>query len=70
MKRRKFIAKGSRWFLLSGLLGSTALLIYRRQFGDPQNCFQNPFCKSCNKFNSCSILADLNSIQDERQKGK
>jgi hypothetical protein len=70
MKRRKFIEQGSHWLLLGGLLGTTGFLVYRRQFGDPENCFKNPFCKSCNQFSSCRVVAELNSKKNEGQKGE
>jgi hypothetical protein len=70
MRRRNFISEGSRWLLLGGLAGVSGLLLHRRQFGDPENCFKNPFCKSCNKFSSCSVVADLKTKENERTKGK
>lgn len=65
MKRRKFIEQSSRWFLLGGLLGTSGFLAWRRQFGDPNNCFQNPFCKSCNKLKSCEVVAELKTKDNE-----
>jgi len=70
MKRRKFIERGSRWFLLGGLLGTSGFLAWRRQFGDPDNCFKNPFCKSCNQFTSCDIVTELKTNSNEQQEGK
>ena len=70
MKRRKFIERASRWFLFGGLIGAGGILAWRRQFGDPQNCFKNPFCSSCNQFTSCDVVAQLNNKTDEGQKGK
>jgi len=68
MKRRGFIKNMSRWLLLSGLLGTTGFLAYRRQFGNPDNCVQNPFCSSCGQISSCEIVAKLNSTKDEGPK--
>lgn len=65
MKRRHFIHNSGRWLLLGGLLGTSGFLMYRRQTGDPDNCFKNPFCKSCNQFNSCSVVANLKPIENE-----
>jgi hypothetical protein len=70
MKRRNFIFESGRWLLLGGLVGTSGFLLYRRQFGDPDNCFKNPFCGSCNKFGSCSVVAGLTPEKDERQQGK
>jgi hypothetical protein len=66
MKRRKFIDRGGRWFLLGGLLGTSGFLAWRRQFGNPENCFKNPFCQSCNQFKSCEVVADLKTKSNER----
>jgi hypothetical protein len=70
MKRRKFISESGRWLLLGGLLGTSGFLMYRRQFGDPDNCFKNPFCNSCNQFSSCSVVANLKPTRNEKSKGK
>ncbi|MCK5703084.1 MAG: hypothetical protein KAI29_18105 [Cyclobacteriaceae bacterium] len=70
MKRRKFIERSSRWFLLGGLIGGSGFLFYRNQIGDPANCFKNPLCNSCNQFNSCGIVAELKTDNNEGQKGK
>ena len=70
MNRRKLIERTSRWFMLGGLIGASGFLAWRRQFGDPLNCFKNPFCTSCNQFSSCDVVAQLNHKTDERQKGK
>lgn len=70
MIRRKFITGGGRWMLLGGLLGKSGLLMYRRQLGDPDNCFKNPFCKSCNKFSSCDIVAVLKTNNNENGQSK
>jgi hypothetical protein len=70
MKRRKFISESGRWLLLGGLLGTSGFLLYRRQFGDPDNCFKNPFCSSCNQFSSCSVVANLKTNNSEESKGK
>lgn len=70
MDRRKFITSGSRWFLAGGLLGTTGLLLYRRRIGDPNDCFINPFCKSCNKNKSCKVIAEAIPDPNERQRRK
>ena len=70
MKRRKFIERGSRWFLLGGLLGASGFLAWRRQLGDPQKCYKNPFCRSCNQFTSCEVLAELKHTTNEGKQGK
>jgi hypothetical protein len=70
MKRRNFISESSRWLLLGGLVGTSGLLLYRRQFGDPENCFKNPFCKSCGQYSSCNIVANLKPKENERSEGK
>ncbi|MCG8306539.1 MAG: hypothetical protein MI975_04050 [Cytophagales bacterium] len=63
MKRRKFIEQSIRWSLTGGLLGTGGFLVWRRQIGDPDNCFKNPYCKSCNRFHSCSITAESKKRQ-------
>lgn len=70
MKRRTFTERISRWFLLGGLIGSSGFLFFRNQIGDPNNCFKNPLCKSCNEFSSCSIVTELKTVDDEQEKGK
>jgi len=67
MKRRNFIDRSGRWILLGGLLGTSGFLAWRRQFGDPNNCFSNPFCKSCNLFASCDVVAELKIKSNEKQ---
>jgi hypothetical protein len=56
MKRRHFIADIGRWSLFSGLIATSGVLAYRHKHGDPENCAQNPFCKSCNQYSDCSIV--------------
>jgi len=70
MKRRNFLSESGRWLLLGGLFGTSGFLMYRRQSGDPDNCFKNPFCKSCNQFNSCKVVTELKPVQNEKQKRK
>jgi hypothetical protein len=40
----------------SGLIATSGVLAYRHKHGDPENCAQNPFCKSCNQYSDCSIV--------------
>ncbi|MDH5400307.1 MAG: hypothetical protein OEX02_19290 [Cyclobacteriaceae bacterium] len=70
MDRRKFIADIGRYSLTGGLLGTSALLLYRRRFGDPDNCFVNPFCRSCGKNTSCEVVADANIKDQKNEKQK
>lgn len=70
IKRRKFITGSGRLLLLGGMLGTSGLLLYRRQLGDPDNCFNNPFCKSCNKFSNCDIVAELKKNNNEGKGAK
>jgi hypothetical protein len=70
MKRRKFIDQAGRWFLLGGLLGTSGFLLWRKQLGNPDNCFKNPFCQSCNQFRACAIVADLKVKNHEQTQGK
>lgn len=70
MKRRTFINEIGRWLALGGLLGTSALLLVRKQIGNPESCFKNPYCKSCNQFSSCNIVADLKPSSNERETGK
>ncbi len=70
MDRKRFITSISRWLLAGGLLGTTGLLLYRREVGDPGNCFVNPYCKRCGKNNSCAIIAAANPDNNERKAGK
>ncbi len=57
MDRRNFLVNGSRWLLASGLVGVAGLFWFRRQIGDPRDCFVNPYCKKCAQNGSCGVLA-------------
>jgi hypothetical protein len=69
MKRRNFISESGRWLLLGGLLGTSGVFLYRNQFGDPENCFKNPFCKSCNQFSSCGIVTKNKESDGKEKRG-
>lgn len=70
MDRREFIISGSRWLMAGGLVGTTGLLIHRRKFGDPDNCYVNPYCKRCDKNASCEVIAATIPDPNERQRRK
>ncbi len=57
MDRRRFFVDGSRILLFGGLAGISGLLLFRRQFGNPDSCFSNPFCGGCSQFSSCKVVA-------------
>ncbi len=53
--------------LLTGLIGTGGLLIYRRPKGYPDSCSTSPFCKSCNQFSSCDRIASTKPLQNEKK---
>ena len=57
MDRRKFFTEFARWILTGGLLGASALLLYRRSIGNPDDCYVNPFCGSCGQNSACEVVA-------------
>ena len=51
--------------MLGGLIGIGGFLVARDQIGNPDNCFKNPFCKSCSQFSSCDVVAELKEKKHE-----
>jgi hypothetical protein len=70
MKRRNFLSESGRWLLLGGLAGASGLLLHRRRFGDPEKCFANPFCRSCNQLAACHTALNAKTNKHEVQQGK
>jgi hypothetical protein len=53
MNRRNFIETSVRVLLISGLAALSGFAVYKML--QPDTCTENPQCKGCGKYKSCSL---------------
>ena len=54
MNRKTFITSLVRYGLLTALLAVSGFLL-KKSHNNPENCVENPFCKSCGEWDHCTL---------------